>query len=184
MQLRNTCYFKSVGEDSARCPRVSPSRGRQALSRKEERRMPAMDAEVRRQAVVKAMLNEAVALMAKDIADAGNGMNVRGNAWACIGAHSRQVNTACTQHNEHNDDKHSSHDDLRNRRFAAAEFVFVGASSPSLTVSLLECFTYRATKQAFHDSLESHVPGCRTAVTMTHHYPGHCMRAARPEPSI
>lgn len=43
-----------------------------------------MDAEVRRQAVVKAMLNEAVALMAKDIADAGNGMNVRGNAWLAL----------------------------------------------------------------------------------------------------
>ena len=170
-------------DDFARCPRASPSRGRQRYRGKEEQRMHAMDADVRRQALVKATLIEPVALMPKDIADAGNGMNVRGNAWASIGAHSRQVNTACTQHNEHNDDKHSSHDDLRNRRFAAAEFVFVGASSASLTAGMLECFTYRATKQAFHDTLESHVPGWWTAVTMTHHHPVHCMRTATPEPS-
>ncbi|WP_010225155.1 hypothetical protein [Pseudomonas donghuensis] len=143
--------------------------------------MAAIDAELRRQALVKATFNEPVALMPKNIADSGNGMNVRGNARARRSAHSRQVDTTCTQHNEHNDDKHSSHDDLRNRRFAAAEFVFVCASSPSLTGNILECFTYRATKQAFHDSLESHVPGWWTAVTMTHHYLRRCMRTARPE---
>ncbi|MCO7055715.1 hypothetical protein [Pseudomonas juntendi] len=145
--------------------------------------MATMGAELRRQALLKATLSQPVALMPKNIPDSGNWINVRGDARARRSAHGRQVDTTCTKHSEHNDDKHSSHDDLRNQRFAAAEFVFVCASPSSLTGDIPECFTYRATKQACHDTLESHVPGWWTAVTMTHHYLRRCMRIARPESS-